>query len=563
MILESSRAKGRFIMCRSLLTACLFSLVLFSVPSLNTLAASALQDTTYLLGGPDRWDGSFETATGEPAWHGWTHADLYSSELVEYWQVSDFDPLAGERSLWCGTVYDNACADGYGNNWRQSLVFSHAVADPDSASTVRLQALFTSDTEPTYDYFHVQVGQGQDWLDITGPFDGVHTATLIDETFTVPPEDYVDGTLRIRFYGESDGGWSDEDCDWDTHGLARVDEITVTVDGQLVSYEDLEDGESQDWKQLALPLVGDFTQLRCGLDDLDPLQENDSWQVTFIDDGIVVPGTGGTPCVNWCYGPDGWVFNVTAGLDGWGVPDGPFWWQGNSGVWNGIISPPLAWPAAATAGQFSFDVYAHMQTYSCGFTSYGWTMRSTTSPDPADLQITDWEPTLWSVLNPETMPEGPGYFRLKQSLDALLPANVQWIQFRLEVIEVGPFCWGPYVQEGTPGPYFDNVAVAAWTDLSDAPPGVNYLALDAHPNPFNPRVRLTWSQPTAGRIVLDLFDARGRRLRRLLDDVRPAGSGHVTWDGSNDAGRPVAAGIYIARLQTDTGSRLCKVTVIR
>ncbi len=41
--------------------------------SLGSGDGVASRDTTFLLGGPDRWDGRFETPTGEAAWHGWFH----------------------------------------------------------------------------------------------------------------------------------------------------------------------------------------------------------------------------------------------------------------------------------------------------------------------------------------------------------------------------------------------------------------------------------------------------------------------------------------------------------
>ena len=86
-------------------------------------------------------------------------------------------------------------------------------------------------------------------------------------------------------------------------------------------HDDFETGSSSHWLPAPAAVVGDLTQLWHDLDDIDPDpgQQNDSWQVAFIDDGLVVPGTGGSPCVNWCYGPDGWVFNVDAGLQGHGV----------------------------------------------------------------------------------------------------------------------------------------------------------------------------------------------------------------------------------------------------
>jgi len=46
-------------------------------------------DTTYIMGGPDRWDGSFDSPDGQPDWHGWTHVDR-TQTLVNHWHVSEY-----------------------------------------------------------------------------------------------------------------------------------------------------------------------------------------------------------------------------------------------------------------------------------------------------------------------------------------------------------------------------------------------------------------------------------------------------------------------------------------
>jgi hypothetical protein len=60
------------------------------------------------------------------------------------------------------------------------------------------------------------------------------------------------------------------------------------------------------------------------------------------------------------------------------------------------------------------------------------------------------------------------------------------------------------------------------------------------PNPSRGRVLLT---RTGGAAISDLLlvDAAGRHVRRL------AGSGAVVWDGRDEAGRPVASGVYFLR----------------
>ncbi len=70
-----------------------------------------------------------------------------------------------------------------------------------------------------------------------------------------------------------------------------------------------------------------------------------------------------------------------------------------------------------------------------------------------------------------------------------------------------------------------------------------------YPNPFNPRTRLTAELTASGTISLEIFDVRGRRVATLADAEAVTSGPHTwLWDGRGADGRPVAAGIYRARL---------------
>ncbi len=105
--------------------------------------------------------------------------------------------------------------------------------------------------------------------------------------------------------------------------------------------------------------------------------------------------------------------------------------------------------------------------------------------------------------------------------------------------------------EGMPRP-----APAGWysftqaPDLSAAPaPERAPLLHQNYPNPFNPSTTFRFELRLPDRVELVVLDLRGRLVRRLLDGERPAGVQEVTWDGRDDAGRPLPSGTYIYRLR--------------
>lgn len=87
------------------------------------------------------------------------------------------------------------------------------------------------------------------------------------------------------------------------------------------------------------------------------------------------------------------------------------------------------------------------------------------------------------------------------------------------------------------------------------------LALDSPaPNPSPGGTRLSFTLPARAHVTLALFDLGGRRVRTLLDADRDAGGHALAWDGRDDTGRPVAAGLYFARLSAGGEARVTRIT---
>jgi hypothetical protein len=76
-------------------------------------------------------------------------------------------------------------------------------------------------------------------------------------------------------------------------------------------------------------------------------------------------------------------------------------------------------------------------------------------------------------------------------------------------------------------------------------------SLHAFPTPAVSQVRLSYRLPTAGPATLFVTDARGRLVRRLVqDDAATAGDHVASWDGMDDRGVRVPAGVYFGALRT-------------
>ncbi len=83
------------------------------------------------------------------------------------------------------------------------------------------------------------------------------------------------------------------------------------------------------------------------------------------------------------------------------------------------------------------------------------------------------------------------------------------------------------------------------------------------PNPFNPSTRVSFDLAAPGRVMLEVYDVRGKLVRRLAAEDLPAGRHERVWDGRNDAGDGVASGTYFARLVADGVTATRKMTLVK
>ena len=115
----------------------------------------------------------------------------------------------------------------------------------------------------------------------------------------------------------------------------------------------------------------------------------------------------------------------------------------------------------------------------------------------------------------------------------------------------------------TPGLTIEDGALSTSID-HERPALLVDLGIDAaFPNPFHDSITFSLSTANPRHLQLVIVDVLGREVRRLVDDLLAAGPHQVNWNGTDDAGRRVAAGVYIAFLESD-GHRIARtVTRIR
>ncbi|NKB72306.1 MAG: T9SS type A sorting domain-containing protein [Candidatus Latescibacteria bacterium] len=83
------------------------------------------------------------------------------------------------------------------------------------------------------------------------------------------------------------------------------------------------------------------------------------------------------------------------------------------------------------------------------------------------------------------------------------------------------------------------------------------------PNPFNTHTSIPLQIDRAGQVEIDVYNALGQPVRKLLDRFLSAGRHRISWDSKDGAARPVANGLYFYRLRTNSSTQVGKMLLLK
>jgi len=83
------------------------------------------------------------------------------------------------------------------------------------------------------------------------------------------------------------------------------------------------------------------------------------------------------------------------------------------------------------------------------------------------------------------------------------------------------------------------------------------------PNPFSGRTVLRYSLAKSGPASLVIYGITGQKVRTLVSESASEGTHEVAWDGRDDFGKPVGAGVYFARFAAGNVNTTQRIAVLR
>ena len=104
-----------------------------------------------------------------------------------------------------------------------------------------------------------------------------------------------------------------------------------------------------------------------------------------------------------------------------------------------------------------------------------------------------------------------------------------------------------------------------WSTAIDPEPdhAGRLILLPNHPNPFNLHTTIPFRLGAPGPVSLSIHNSLGQLIRVIDQGHRLPGAYEITWDGTDQAGRPLASGRYQARLSTAQGKRSMGIMLLK
>jgi len=84
-----------------------------------------------------------------------------------------------------------------------------------------------------------------------------------------------------------------------------------------------------------------------------------------------------------------------------------------------------------------------------------------------------------------------------------------------------------------------------------------------YPNPFNPITTFSYEIPKAELVTITVFDMRGSRVATLVNERQDPGIRSYRWNGTDDNGYGVAAGVYIYTIQAGNFQQSKKMILLK
>jgi Flagellar hook capping protein len=86
---------------------------------------------------------------------------------------------------------------------------------------------------------------------------------------------------------------------------------------------------------------------------------------------------------------------------------------------------------------------------------------------------------------------------------------------------------------------------------------------DNYPNPFNPNTTIRFDLPKDIDVSIIIYNLLGQKVKTIDKSQMNAGFHSITWNGTNNYGAQVSAGMYFYQLRTSDFVKTKKMVLLK
>ena len=92
---------------------------------------------------------------------------------------------------------------------------------------------------------------------------------------------------------------------------------------------------------------------------------------------------------------------------------------------------------------------------------------------------------------------------------------------------------------------------------------MEYNLYNNYPNPFNSVTKLNYDLTDDIMVNIIIYDVLGRFVKEMVNNYQSAGQRSISWDGTDDKGAIVSAGVYFYSIQAGKFMQTKKMVLLK
>lgn len=100
-------------------------------------------------------------------------------------------------------------------------------------------------------------------------------------------------------------------------------------------------------------------------------------------------------------------------------------------------------------------------------------------------------------------------------------------------------------------------------DMADLISQIPIRFLKNYPNPFNPSTTISFQIDKEGKVLVEIFNIKGQKVKILSSEYRQPGNYNIIWDGKSTSGSVVSSGLYLYKVSVNGHQKTNKMLLVK